>query len=83
MIKNVLRKRGNLNQKNDKEINLMTGGVVKWFNEKKGYGFIENDEDGDVFVHHSDITGIGFKSLVDGDRLAVTIETHRLPLNSG
>ncbi|MBW1753063.1 MAG: cold-shock protein [Deltaproteobacteria bacterium] len=48
----------------------MTSGIVKWFNEKKGYGFIENDEGGDVFVHHSDIIGIGFKSITDGDRVS-------------
>jgi len=70
MIKSVLRKREDLNQKSKKEINLMTSGIVKWFNEKKGYGFIENDEGGDVFVHHSDIIGIGFKSITDGDRVS-------------
>jgi len=52
----------------------MANGIVKWFNDKKGYGFIENDEGGDVFVHHSDIIGVGFKSLADGDRVTFDVE---------
>ena len=46
----------------------MTSGVVKWFNEKKGFGFIAQEGDGrDVFVHHSVIEGTGFKTLVEGE----------------
>ncbi len=50
----------------------MTSGKVKWFKDDKGYGFIETEDGSDVFVHHSDIQGGGFKSLVEGD--AVTFD---------
>ena len=52
----------------------MTNGIVKWFSEKKGYGFIEQEEGPDVFVHHSGIEGSGFKTLNDGDRVTFDIE---------
>ena len=48
-------------------------GAVKWFNETKGYGFIQRDSGGDVFVHYSAIAGTGFRSLVEGDRVEFTI----------
>lgn len=44
-------------------------GNVKWFNEAKGYGFIERESGGDVFVHFSAITGGGFKALQEGDKV--------------
>ena len=48
-------------------------GVVKWFNDKKGYGFISRDSGEDVFVHHSSIVAEGFRSLSEGDRVEFTV----------
>ena len=48
-------------------------GTVKWFNESKGYGFIERESGGDVFVHHSAITGEGFKTLNEGDSVEFVV----------
>jgi len=47
----------------------MAEGRVKWFNDSKGYGFIESDSGKDVFVHHTAIQGEGFKSLSEGERV--------------
>ncbi len=52
----------------------MANGIVKWFNERKGYGFIEQEEGPDVFVHHSGINASGFRSLNEGDRVSFDIE---------
>lgn len=51
----------------------MTKGTVKWFSNEKGYGFIEISEGKDVFVHHKNIAGSGFKSLNEGDRVEFEI----------
>ena len=51
----------------------MTNGIVKWFDSHKGYGFIEQEDGPDVFVHHSEINMPGFKSLVEGDRVSFEI----------
>ncbi len=48
-------------------------GKVKWFNEKKGYGFIEREEGGDVFVHFSALKGEGFRTLAEGETVEFEI----------
>jgi CspA family cold shock protein len=58
----------------------MAEGIVKWFNEKKGYGFIEQKEGKDLFVHHSSIDMPGFRTLSEGDRVSFDInESDRGP----
>ncbi|RLB28880.1 MAG: cold-shock protein [Deltaproteobacteria bacterium] len=52
----------------------MANGSVKWFNDRKGYGFIEQEDGPDVFVHHSGINASGFKSLREGDKVTFDIE---------
>ena len=52
----------------------MPEGTVKWFNDRKGYGFIQKDEGGDLFVHHSAISMEGFRTLAEGERVSFEIE---------
>jgi cold shock protein len=52
--------------------NTVTG-TVKWFNEAKGFGFIEQQSGADVFAHFSAITGSGFKTLVEGQKVQFTV----------
>jgi CspA family cold shock protein len=49
-------------------------GKVKWFNEKKGFGFIEQDGGADLFVHYASITGEGFKTLSEGQKVSFEVE---------
>ena len=51
----------------------MANGIVKWFNDSKGFGFIEQENGKDVYVHHSAINSTGFKSLSEGDRVTFDV----------
>jgi CspA family cold shock protein len=51
----------------------MPTGIVKWFNESKGFGFISQEDGNDVFAHYSEISGDGFKTLVEGDQVTFEI----------
>ena len=53
---------------------LMKTGVVKWFNSEKGFGFISVEGEDDVFVHFSAITGDGFKTLEEGQKVELVVE---------
>jgi CspA family cold shock protein len=55
-------------------MSAMSEGKVKWFNEKKGFGFIEYDEGEDVFVHFSAIQAEGFKTLAEGQRVSFDVQ---------
>ena len=51
----------------------MANGTVKWFNDSKGFGFIQVDDGTEVFVHHNDIQGQGFKSLAEGESVTFDV----------
>lgn len=52
----------------------LKNGIVKWFSDQKGFGFIEKEEGGDVFVHHSSINMNGFRTLSQGDRVSFEVQ---------
>jgi cold shock protein len=52
----------------------MNNGTVKWFNEAKGFGFIQQQDGPDLFVHHSGINAQGFKSLSEGDKVTFDVQ---------
>ena len=52
----------------------MAQGTVKWFSEKKGYGFISQEDGQDIFVHFSSISMPGFKTLIEGDQVSFDVE---------
>ncbi len=52
----------------------MAEGTVKWFNESKGFGFIQQDQGGDIFVHYTAIATNGFKTLTEGQRVSFDVE---------
>jgi len=61
--------------RSERKREAMPEGKVKWFNEQKGFGFIEKDEGGDVFVHYSAIQSSGFKTLYEGQRVSFEVQT--------
>ena len=58
----------------EEEVSVLANGTVKWFNDKKGYGFINEEDDRDVFVHFSAIDMTGFKTLSEGDMVIFEVE---------
>jgi CspA family cold shock protein len=71
-----LQRQGNFLGENyrEEEVRVLANGIVKWFNDKKGYGFINEDQGRDIFVHFSAIDMQGFKTLSEGDVVIFDIE---------
>jgi cold shock protein len=64
-----------------KEVEALASGTVKWFSDKKGYGFISQEDGKDVFVHFSSINGNGFRTLAEGQAVTFELEeTERGPV---
>ena len=61
-------------EKAQKEVKALGNGIVKWFNNKKGFGFIQQEEGPDLFVHFSAIKGDGFKTLNEGEEVTFEVE---------
>ena len=57
-----------------KEVNVLENGIVKWFNDRKGYGFIQQENGEDIFVHYSSINMPGYKSLAEGEQVTFEVE---------
>ena len=57
-----------------RRIVILAKGIVKWFNEKKGFGFIQQEDGQDLFVHYSSINMDGFKTIVEGDEVIFDVE---------
>ena len=58
-------------------------GTVKWFNDRKGYGFIAREGKDDIFVHYSDIAGDGFRTLNEGERVEFSVKEGKKGLAAG
>ncbi len=63
-----------INRNTEKEADNMATGTVKWFNDQKGYGFIEQENGPDLFVHYKEIMGEGFKTLYEGDKVSFEVK---------
>ena len=57
-----------------KEVNVLANGMVKWFNDRKGFGFIQQENGEDIFVHYSSIDMSGYKSLAEGEQVTFEVE---------